>query len=434
MRRSGRLACELRRLKAGLLIVAGLLFVCHRAAIIVEPQARDPLTRSRTPPATKTRAQANTGVAGFRHETHRPPKAKLNCSDCHAIPSHASPDLIAAATKTSIKGYPYHDSCLPCHRMTRPQFFRGQNPVICTVCHTRSSPRLTSRDVLPFPGQRVIAHDFPGYFPHGLHQSLMARGRRPAGNISAGLTIRSVSFGSTAPDKEPHKEICSSCHFTDKRNAIELPLKGIPREASFGKIETDTFKTVPGDHEANAHGYCFNCHWQAQKPTKDDCNGCHLLQSDYAARKLEVLQPPEISTKAMTWFEDWPAGLPKRLSLKFRHDTHTVSPDGKTESNNHDVGCTTCHVNIAQMTTLNIPKADVQITACAPCHTKTASIPVGQGNKVTIFDELSLKADQSKNYVCVACHISVIGREPTPCTHYSVIGEPCPTFAQSGEK
>ena len=217
---------------------------------------------------------------------------------------------------------------------------------------------------------------------------------------------------------------CEACHFTDKRGPVRLPLKGLQSEETFKLIEPGTFKTIPGESKADAHASCFTCHWQAQKPTKDDCGGCHLSQSDYAARKLEITRPPALSPNAVRWFDNWPAGLPKRLSLKFRHET-----------NNHDAGCNTCHINVEQMTTLDIPKADVGIISCAPCHRNIESaIPVGGGVKVTIYDEMLDKGDPSKNYTCVACHTSVIGREQPPCTHYSVIGQPCPESGQPAKK
>src|SRR5947207_1971291 len=143
MKHRGPVHRKVRRLNATLLMpaaVIGLLFLNQWVAAF-EGQGRKP------PAKSKPQVESKTGDAVFRHESHRPPKAKLNCSDCHTIPSPATPDFIAAATKPSIKGYPYHDSCLPCHRLTPPQFFRGTNPIICTVCHTRSSPRLSARDV-----------------------------------------------------------------------------------------------------------------------------------------------------------------------------------------------------------------------------------------------------------------------------------------------
>jgi len=262
--------------------------------------------------------------------------------------------------------------------------------------------------------------------------------RRPGRPRDAGpaVSLLRASFNPAAAGEDPPaaSDSCAACHSTDGRGPVPLPLKGIQSEESLKRIESDTFKTVPGQGEAGAHASCFRCHWQAQKPTKDDCAGCHLSRSDYAARKLEVIRPTALSPNALRWFKDWPPGLPKRLSLKFRHDTHTPSLDGKSETNNHDVGCNTCHINVARMTTLDIPKADVQIISCAPCHTKDASIPVGGGDKVTIFGEMGLKGDAAKRYTCVACHTSVVGRERPPCSHYSVIGQPCPEPGQSAKE
>ena len=428
---------------AVLTTVASLLFVSqpsYSSALVSDPQKR-PQRQTRRRARNPTPAENANKFSTFTHKSHgkesNDARARdLKCANCHTIPSPEEPDRIAAATKPGVVlGYPYHDSCFKCHRL---QVYRGDRPVFCTVCHTRASPRLTSRDVYSqFPGPKrgdIIAREFPGFFPHGLHQSLMARHRpRRSRGINERPGFLRISFDPEALDKALPKalDICATCHFTDKREPVVLPLKGIPRDESFKIIDAETFKTIPGDLKADGHSFCFNCHWLAQKPTKDDCNGCHLSRSDYAARKLEIIEPPALSPNAMRWFENWPLGLPKRLSLKFRHDTHTLSSDGKTETNNHDVGCTACHINITEMTTLNIPKADVQIVSCAPCHTKTASIPAGLGVKVTIFDEMALKADNGKKYTCVACHISIIGREQPPCTHYSVIGEQCPKSVQA---
>src|SRR5262249_21863520 len=156
--------------------------------------------------------------------------------------------------------------------------------------------------------------------------------------------------------------------------------------------ESDTFKTIPGYGDTSAHSLCFNCHWESQKPTKDECNGCHVARSDYISRP-QIGPPRELSSNTLAWFKNWPADLPRRLSLKFRHNTNAFWRDGKTETNNHDLGCTTCHTNIAQLTTLNIKKADVQTPSCAPCHATTSAIPVSQNVRVTIFNEMTSKAD-----------------------------------------
>lgn len=258
--------------------------------------------------------------------------------------------------------------------------------MFCTVCHTRVSPLLTPRDVYSqFPNPKrgdIMAEEFPGYFPHGLHQN---------------------------------EADCTECHLTDERGALTLPRGEIRNEATFQKIEAGTFKIVPGERGASAHSTCFKCHWQESKPTKDDCNGCHLAESDYKAGKnpvtgkpLEIIPPRPFTSNAEKWFKNWPRDLPRRFALKFRH----VGAGHVGEK------CVTCHTNVAQMTTLNIPKADVSITSCAECHSKEP-VPVAGGESVTICRELKLKEEPGKNYVCVACHTTPVGREQAPDSHYS---------------
>ena len=364
----------------------------------------------------------------FKHEDHRKETngKELACSSCHTIASPSQRDRINAATKpTANSSYPYHDSCFRCHR---EQVYKGDRPQICTVCHTRVSPRATANDVYSqFPNPRrgeVIVREFPGYFPHGLHQGVFALHRQR--EVIDRAIFLNASFVRSASSDQASRDICATCHYTDERGVMALLSAGLQSEETFKQIAADTFRTIPGSREPNGHATCFNCHWQSQKPTRDDCNGCHLATTDYQKRALSIIQPPALSANAVRWFTNWPNGVPKRFSLKFRHNTHTRAEDGKSEINNHDLGCTTCHINIAQMTTLNIPKADVQIVSCAPCHSATSAIPVAAGVRVTIFDEMMLKQDASRKYTCVACHISVIGREQPPCTHFAVIGQPCP--------
>ena len=373
-------------------------------------------------PATKSSPKATRDYSVFKHEDHRKDSKEkpLECSSCHIISFPSQPDRINAKTKPESKSsFPYHDSCFGCHR---EQVYRGNKPQICSVCHTRVSPRATANDLYAhFPSPKlgdVIRREFPGYYPHGLHESVFAlnRSNRRGPFVNASFP-RTVAEDST-------RDICATCHFADDRGAIPLP-SSFQADATFKQIESDTFRTIPGHSIENGHGFCFACHWQAQKPTHNDCNGCHLTSTDYKTRALTIIQPPELSTNAINWFKDWPKDVPKRFSLKFRHNTHTRSPDG-SEVNNHDLGCTTCHINIAEMTTLNIPKADVPIAACGPCHSSLKSIPTGPSTSGTIYSEITNKQDATKKYTCVACHTSVIGREQPPCTHYRVIGQPCP--------
>jgi len=191
-------------------------------------------------------------------------------------------------------------------------------------------------------------------------------------------------------------------------------VKGIQSDETLSKIEAGTFKTIPGEGKESAHASCFKCHWEKSKPFKDDCSGCHLSSLDYktgknpvTGKELVINEPPPFSPNAEKWFKDWPVDVPKRFTLKFRHQG----------AGHVSEGCNTCHVNIARMTTLYIPKADVQVGSCAECHSKEP-IPVMLGESVTLCDELKLKEDPGKAYICVACHAASIGREQPPDSHY----------------
>jgi hypothetical protein len=399
-------------------LILCLFLYTQASSNALEPQQRrqqqQQQRRRRPVPANQTvRATAARSYSRFKHESHRLPVAKLDCNNCHAIASPTAPDIIVAATKPTVEGYPYHDSCVRCHR---PQFFKGASPAICTVCHTRSSPRLTARNLHPFPklSELQIAREFPGYFPHTLHQSVIARqGPSPRSAERRSIILASFKPFDDPPAKAPDN--CATCHLTDARPPIGIAVGGM--EATFKPEDKGTFKTVPTGHAA-----CFNCHWQSQPPLKDDCAGCHLSPDAFVKKKraasIEAALPGLLSPAAAQWFKLWPREWPKRLSLKFRHETP-----------NHDIGCTTCHINITQMETLNIPKADVPVATCAPCHVSNNSPVLRKANEtVTFFSEMGEeeKDKENKTNTCVGCHTTVIGRERPPCSHYLVFGKQCP--------
>jgi hypothetical protein len=409
---------ERRLLALGIFAAALALLTYARASStpsVPEPQDRQQQNRRRRArPAAQTARSTARNYSRFRHEDHRRPVADLKCSDCHTIPSAAEPDTIAAATNPRSSGYPDHDSCVRCHRQ---QFFKGASPQICTVCHTRASPRLSARDMQPFPkqGEQTIAREFPGYFPHGLHQSVIAsKTLPPALGLNEGWSAAHVSFTGGQAGDAPARALdnCATCHLTDERAPVALPVGG--SEGAFRPEAAGTFKTVPSGHAS-----CFNCHWQSQPPLKDDCAGCHLPPGDFAAQRRATepaALPGVLASKAAAWFKGWPRDWPRRLSLKFRHQTE-----------NHDLGCTTCHINITQMETLNIPKADVPIASCAPCHIQASPVLRSEGAPVTISSEMGAEAADKDNrsHTCIGCHTSVIGRERPPCSHRLVLGQKC---------
>ncbi len=160
------------------------------------------------------------------------------------------------------------------------------------------------------------------------------------------------------------------------------------------KLPSEKFKAHP-----NSHAFCFNCHWAAQKPIREDCNICHAL----------ALSP---------YFEEQ---SPKRISAEFSHEG-----GGKTKDHRRE--CTKCHLNITKEVSLRSGEPDVPILACKQCHsqeTPSQSLQI-QCNELrgahVISDELScLKAD--KKFVCRYCHAADKGELEPPVSHFLVANE-----------
>jgi hypothetical protein len=148
-----------------------------------------------------------------------------------------------------IVDYPDHAACVSCHR---PQFFKGARPPICSVCHTKTSPRDEARYPFRNPASRL---QFTIEFPHDKHQDVIARR----------FTRPRVDLAHALPPQQNYNN-CSICHAQ----------------------KTATFKGAPSDHAS-----CFNCHWKSQPPIATDCNGCHKLSAPYTA----ATEPARISAK-----------------------------------------------------------------------------------------------------------------------------------------
>jgi hypothetical protein len=167
-------------------------------------------------------------AADYSKFSHSTPKHKAACNTCHKI---RFPD---------ITDYPSHDACVSCHR---PQFFKGAKPPICSVCHSKTSPRDDVRYAFRNPASKL---QFDIEFPHDKHQDVIAQLRfahAPQGYYN-----------------------CSVCHSS----------------------RTATFKSSPTDHAS-----CFNCHWKSQEPVAANCNGCHKL----ARTPYTLAEPARISSK-----------------------------------------------------------------------------------------------------------------------------------------
>jgi hypothetical protein len=299
----------------------------------------------------------------FSHTTE---KHRGECSTCHKVPTgnwktvRAYPD---------VADYPGHDACVSCHR---PQFFKGAKPAICTICHSKVSPRDDVRFAFRKPAGQS---QFSVEFPHDKHQDVIARNFRSSPSEERPLFLRASFARANFHTDEQTKRYnnCEICH-APLTNPPAAPARRWPDGFAPDAL---TFKSVPVSHAS-----CFNCHWKSEEPVAGNCAGCHKPGS-----------PTVLSD------------LPKRISLKFRHE-------GAGATRNHVSECTACHINITRSATLRGLKPDVPITSCSECHNKAP-------NHLEISNELEA-IDKNRDFRCVYCHTSDVGRLDPPASHYLI--------------
>ncbi len=299
---------------------------------------------------------------------HNEKAHKKDCSSCHKVPSA---NWRAAGNYPNVTDYPKHESCVGCHRQ---DFFVGNRPEICTVCHVEASPRGKAR--LRFPAGAGFS-EFDLNFPHSVHQDVIASKRNFDGFQAAHFV--KANFEMSFDEKKPAFNSCAICHSTASSLPVltaRKPLETEPLVAPASDTFSPTaefFKTSPASHAS-----CFSCHYQAQKPFATDCAGCHLLTSRY-----------------------FDAGTISRFSLKFDHEFK--------DHNNKD--CVTCHIRITNSADLKLfVGADVPILTCSSssCH--------GDNLKNEIAKRTASLATQSI-FQCNYCHTSAIGSYKIPLSH-----------------
>jgi Class III cytochrome C family len=323
------------------------------------------VTAQRRRPSQRTTPSSRPPAVDYSKFSHATKKHQAECNTCHKVPTST---WQKTKSHPDITDYPGHAACVSCHR---PQFFKGARPPICTVCHTRVSPRDDVRLAFRNPASRL---QFNIEFPHDKHQDVIARTR-----LNAGFVFMRASFSRRAMD-EPRQNYnnCSICH-------IQQTISPKPPDGAWvdGFIpETASFKASP-----NSHSACFNCHWKAQQPIADNCAGCHKLAAT-----------PNVVGNA-----------PNRISVKFKHE-------GGGEKKNHIAECTTCHINITKAESLRGLKPDVPITSCTECHNK-------EGLRQDVSKELSA-IDKNATFVCSYCHTSNVGKLDPPSSHYLIAERP----------
>jgi Class III cytochrome C family. len=333
-------------------------YLFPRTVLNANPQTSGQDRRRKTPARKSAQTQRRGKPAkDYSAFSHRSAKHKsLDCDACHKAPTANWP---TASGFPDVADYPAHASCTNCHRT---EFFKGARPVICSICHTKVSPRDGARFVFDKPNQPT---QFETIFPHDKHQDVIARLKGFDKNFES-------AHASLAQEKSIQKyNNCAICHETE--TATLQPAGGFP----------DNFPPPPGTFKnaPTSHASCFNCHWKNQKPTHNECAGCHDLS------------PTDVATLS----------APKRISLKFSHATEQ-----------HIDECTKCHINITKVSSLRGLKADVPLSACVACHNKA-------GLRTDLDNELE-QLDKNRGFNCAYCHTSDKGLLDAPASHYRIAG------------
>jgi len=362
-------------------------------------------TRRRAPTARASRVD----YSKFSHAT----KGHFeNCASCHQIKSFAQPD---------IRDYPDHPSCTNCHRQ---QFFRGARPVICSNCHTVTSPRAEAR--LKFPKEEP-ASQFADIFPHANHVK----------------TTSLLQFKNVIGEKANIQATCNYCHKVDK--TAFKPRPGAAKDTFLPPA--GTFMTTPTSHVT-----CFQCHWQKgvenkqQPPLATECSGCHqnlsrpLLQTAAlqlspaaaAATPAGAANVPKIipalarATMAQNVTsahnnDPWP----HRVSPKFVHEIDAHKKRANEEGKEVAISCLQCHVSVRKVTSLEVLRQksnQVQLPTCSSsaCHTAVSG---SAQLKLSVFRELRERGKDAK-FDCALCHAPPVSLNPeVPCSHYKTVYE-----------
>jgi hypothetical protein len=376
-----------------------------------EPQ-RSSQTKRR--PQVKTPAQPPTArYSKFSHSVSQHQRA---CDACHKFPTANWKTVRQGdAAFPDVTEYPEHASCVGCHRR---QFFSGDRPVICSVCHASVSPRGGPRHPFPNPSEvfdaseegRTAVSEFGISFPHDKHVDIVGQGQTDHG-LRRGVRFVRVAFRQKSEPKaeESEPKSCAVCHKTyqpqgdSDEEFVTKPPKNLADDAFW--LKKGAFKTAP-----TSHATCFACHSEDSglKPAPSDCGICHKLLPPGEQIKLteahsdfdpKLAAAMGISDK--TTLEKWS----RRHTAKFRHEWLPHA----------GLSCTSCH-NVAAMNTLDEKTRKVAVRSCGGegtgCHIEATTEGI-----------LNLELEKKKanpSFECSKCHIHN-GSKPAPETHINAI-------------
>lgn len=380
-------------------LTAGALFYAGFAdeSFVASAQKR-PKPRPSTKPTPQTTPQTTSpSNADFPHRKHQ-----MECASCHKFPSKNWETIRKTDAFPDITDYPQHESCLKCHRA---QFFSGERPSICTICHTNPSPNDSSRH--PFPNPREIfdvsqkgksaVSDFQISFPHATHIEIVSE-------FKPQRTFNGAMFVSARMRRaESGEESCAVCHKTyqpQNDSDEEFIVKPPDKWGDKFWLKKGTFKTVPTGHTT-----CFTCHSQDSglSPAPTDCGTCHKLAAD--KKPLADYDEKLAATIGLTDKMMLDAWRKRDSSGTFRHEFMSHA----------DTSCSTCHT-AATINTLDLLTKKVAVTSCNGCHI-TATVEDGGA--------LNYEIEQRKKdakFECVKCHVA-FGKAAIPASHQKALAD-----------
>jgi hypothetical protein len=320
----------------------------------------------------------------------------MECSKCHKFPSDNWNKVRTGDTAfPDITEYPEHQSCVGCHRQ---QFFRGNPPQICTICHTSPGPRNSNRHPFPNPKEifeqsrkgRTAVSDFSVQFPHEKHVDIVS---------TLGETREIFTKATyTSPRRRAAEESCSVCHKTlnpQGESADEYYTKPPADLGDAFWLKKGTFKSIPTGHTT-----CFTCHNADSGilPAPTSCATCHKLKAKFTPDfdpKLAAAMAIRDKTTLDRWRNRVSAGA-------FRHEF----------ASHAEMSCDTCH-NV-KMNTADPISRKVELSSCATCHVTATADDGGALNY-----EVDQRAKNPK-FQCAKCHVT-FGKLPIPVSHVDAI-------------
>jgi hypothetical protein len=468
--------------------VAGLLFITPHASLQrrgAKPAAKPPAKPAATAPAEP--AQRGKSKRLFLHDKNHIRSSRengrlvSNCDECHRIPGAFY--VSENAQGFNVREFPDHPDCLRCHEH-RKDFFRGNSPPICTVCHKGSTPRESDPGLFPKASGPDVEKDFTGRFPHGKHQDILALRNEPARGRN-NFQIAKASFRAQDKPAVAERWDCGRCHqsypaevekqllanidwpavqkafnvpltadaqkvlilnnniiYKDKNGDVDTssPLLDRANNLPLGMKADDKDPTAPAGtfrqspNGPTGHKYCFECHaltqgaWNSPYPRANDCAGCHGLSTAIEGRKPEgagvakTIAPLTLTAAGRAAVAD-SALLQKYNFLEVPRLMPRISYKFQHDIGAHQIECTACHVNITRLETISSVNPDVPMASCAACHMNKSSggnIAIGE-QSLNLEEEINRRRSNPQ-YVCIACHTPDTGKNPPPDSHYAVLG------------